>query len=71
MFDSVILKCPSCGEGTLEWQSKSGPCMLKVYTLENVPPHVAGELDGDEAYCDNPVCDFVGTLRVQSLVRVE
>ena len=39
MFDSVIVPCPSCGTEA-EFQSKSGPCLLDTYTLDEVPADV-------------------------------
>ena len=39
MFDSVMVKCPICGQEN-EFQSKSGECFLEVYTLENCPDDV-------------------------------
>ena len=39
MYDSVIVKCPKC-EAEHEFQSKSGECLLDVYTLENCPDDV-------------------------------
>lgn len=46
MFDSVYVKCPNCKEKTA-CQSKSGPCELNTYELENAPPEVlVGITDG-------------------------
>lgn len=39
MFDSVQVPCPKC-KRIEEFQSKSGDCILEVYTLENVPANV-------------------------------
>ena len=39
MYDSVMVKCPKCGKEN-EFQSKSGECLLDVYTLENCPNDV-------------------------------
>ncbi len=39
MYDSVMVNCPKCGEEH-EFQSKSGECLLDVYTLENCPDDV-------------------------------
>ena len=39
MYDSVIVRCPKCGKEN-EFQSKSGECLLDVYTLENCPDDV-------------------------------
>ena len=39
MYDSVMVICPECGTGN-EFQSKSGECLLDVYTLEDCPDDV-------------------------------
>lgn len=39
MYDSVMVNCPKCGQEN-EFQSKSGECLLYVYTLENCPKDV-------------------------------
>ncbi len=39
MFDSVMVKCPNCGKEN-EFQSKSGDCLLELYTLEDCPDNV-------------------------------
>lgn len=51
MFDTVKLRCPYCGE-TTEEQTKSGPCMLKTYTLNNAPISVMGGILG-EVKCEH------------------
>jgi hypothetical protein len=40
MFDSIKFCCPNCGDVIIA-QSKSGECMLNVYTNNNVPYDVA------------------------------
>lgn len=48
MFDSIYVDCPSCGEKeTIELQSKSGPCTLERYTLENAPSEVLSGVHTD------------------------
>lgn len=39
VFDSIFVDCPRCGL-ELEFQSKSGDCMLGKYTLWSAPPEV-------------------------------
>jgi len=39
MFDRVMVPCPKCGTRE-DFQSKSGPCELKEYTLEDCPLNV-------------------------------
>jgi hypothetical protein len=52
MFDSVIVHCTSrdC-DGTIEFQSKAGECVLQNYTPHAVPMPIAGDLDGDTQSC--------------------
>ena len=44
MYDSVMVKCPECSKEN-EFQSKSGECLLHVYTLENCPDDVLGNVN--------------------------
>ena len=50
MFDSVIARCPKCG-GEVEFQSKAGPCELKRYRADDVPPANAESIAGDVSTC--------------------
>jgi len=44
LFDSVMVPCPNCGtEG--EFQSKSGPCMMDTYTLQDAPKEVLDDVN--------------------------
>ena len=52
MFDSLIVQCPGCGKD-VEFQSKAGDCLLKVYNLSSVPLAIAHDLDGEEDVCLN------------------
>jgi len=53
MFDSVYIRCPDCGTA-VEFQSKSGDCILGQYTLDNVPSDVLAGLHKDKEIC--PEC---------------
>jgi RNase P subunit RPR2 len=44
MYDSVMVSCPKCGKEH-EFQSKSGDCLLEVYTLENCPDDVMANVN--------------------------
>jgi hypothetical protein len=44
MYDSVIINCPKCNT-ELEFQSKSGECLLQYYTLENCPEDVFANIN--------------------------
>jgi len=57
MFDSLIIKCPVC-KSDLEFQSKSGPCMLYTFTRKDLTPDVAiGIMDDivECQYCENHI----------------
>lgn len=49
MFDSLYVRC-QCGKD-IEFQTKAGPRELKAYRLEDVPPSVAGDLNGQIEEC--------------------
>ena len=49
MFDSVIIIC-DCGE-EVEFQSKAGDCLLETFRIDDVPPAIAVDLDGQEGHC--------------------
>ena len=44
MYDCVLVKCPVCGS-IIDFQSKSGDCFLKEYTLENCPDDVMRDVN--------------------------
>lgn len=44
MYDSVMVNCPQCGKEH-EFQSKSGECLLDVYTLKNCPDDVIANVN--------------------------
>lgn len=50
MFDSVFVRCPKCG-GDVEFQSKAGPCELRRYSADSVPPEIAESITGDVSSC--------------------
>lgn len=50
VFDSVIARCPDCG-GPIEYQSKAGDCLLREYSLWDVPAEIAADIDGDIGRC--------------------
>lgn len=51
MFDSFHADCPNCGH-SLEFQSKSGACMLANYDKSNLPPvDTAVDLNGEVVRC--------------------
>ncbi len=72
MFDSLFMDCPACGaERALEFQSKSGPCQLEEYTIENVPAEVLMGLHRDiEGKCPNCGKSFLPRAREQKVVTL-
>ena len=50
MYDSFDIKCPKCGRD-LEFQSKSGECMLSRYTPDDLPVGIAVGINGDIVEC--------------------
>lgn len=56
-FDSVIVNCPKCGE-EIEFQTKSGMCQLKRYSIDHVPVEIARGLHGnvETCICGEKVC---------------
>ncbi len=51
MFDTVLIKCPSCGYVN-EVQDKMGPQEMKVFTESNAPLQVLVSLSEKELFCD-------------------
>ena len=43
-FDSVMVKCPSCGVEA-EFQSKGGKCMMSTYRLHDAPIDVLSDVN--------------------------
>ena len=52
MFDTVLIRCPSCG-AHIEEQSKAGECCLYVYAAEDVPTDIADDIIGTTIECEN------------------
>jgi len=59
MFDSVRTKCPKCPDGILEWQSKSGDCILKEFSVHQVPMNIAFDINGETTICNECRTVFV------------
>jgi hypothetical protein len=55
MYDSVIVNCIDCGN-QIEFQSKSGECILETFTLDTCPVKV---LMGINRHSPNE-CDICG-----------
>jgi len=67
MFDRVWLYCLKCG-GPLEAQSKAGDRTLADYNVTDVPPCVAGDIDGDDLHCEQ--CGEQWTVQTQVIVQL-
>lgn len=52
LYDTVIVNCPNCNE-ECEFQTKSGDCLLEVFTLENCPEGVLQNINRHSPY----ICD--------------
>lgn len=57
MFDTVLVKCPSCGTRN-EFQTKSGECCLLVHNLEDCPDDMLGDVNRHAPVA----CDECGTI---------
>jgi hypothetical protein len=66
-FDSVRVRCPSCGE-KVEFQSKAGNCWLAEFTLETAPKRIKFDLVDKSVVCR---CGAVVTIRGETFLRVE
>jgi len=44
MYDTVMVRCPACATPS-EFQTKSGPCMLDTFTLEEAPDDVLEDVN--------------------------
>jgi len=67
MYDSVYVDCPNCGI-ELEFQSKTGECLLREYEISEVPTKIALELDGETITCYN--CNKTSKLKIKKKVKV-
>jgi len=58
-YDSVMAPCPKCGK-EMEFQSKSGPCELKTFSLKDAPEDVLYNVNRHSpAECDCGCLFFV------------
>lgn len=52
MFDTVYVNCPECGKEH-EFQSKSGECLLRNYSLQDAPDDVMANVNRHSpCYCE-------------------
>ena len=69
MFDSLIINCPVCKK-QLEFQSKSGPCILDVCSRENLTPDIAIGLLYDVVECQFCKNNFELKMNIPEKVKV-
>lgn len=69
MFDSIFVDCPGCGaKEVLEYQSKSGDCILGHYTLQTVPSDVLTGHHGYAAKCHHCQASFNLVVKARKMV---
>jgi uncharacterized Zn finger protein len=56
MFDTISVDCPKCS-AKLHVQTKTGPCVLNTYSLDEIPVDMAEYLDGTIDNCGH--CGYV------------
>lgn len=61
MYDRVMVPCPKCGS-KVEFQSKTGPCLLQEFELDKVPAEI---LEGINA------CSPISCRKCGSFLRIE
>ena len=66
MYDCIYVECPDCGR-EIEFQSKAGECSCTSYTIHDVPPEIAGDINGKYAQCN---CGKSVQLKVLTIVTV-
>lgn len=52
MFDEVVATCPECCSAVV-FQSKAGPCTMKQFDADAVPPTIAEDIEGDVVCCED------------------
>jgi hypothetical protein len=68
MFDMVEVYCPGCNELVEEYQTKSGPCRLKMYRTgrSKIPLSLVEELqEREDFFCVNCCENFYFTSILQ------
>ena len=66
-FDNLIVTCPKCGE-KVEFQCKNGKREMDNYDVSNVPPEIAGDLNGEKEQCCK--CGVIITIQTQCFVTI-
>lgn len=66
MFDTVHVRCPRCGRENSQ-QTKSGPCLLNDYRLEDAPQEVLGGIARETFACED--CSIAYRVRLIAVVE--
>jgi hypothetical protein len=61
-FDSVIVTCPKCKKGQLEFQSKAKECIMQIHNITEVPLVIAEDINGEWSICDK--CDTKFSIHI-------
>lgn len=64
-YDTVMAPCPQCGTKA-EFQSKAGACELDTFEMNDAPPKILLDIEGDRATCEK--CGIVFGLIVSVAV---
>lgn len=64
MFDSLYVRCREC-KRDVEFQSKAGDCVLRCYSMMDVPADIAGDLIGQQT-----TCECGNTIRLRGTVML-
>ena len=67
MFDSVFVACRNkdC-DNVIEFQSKMGDCILKSYSIDDVPIAIAKDISGERMCCEK--CQYENEIRITGYV---
>lgn len=67
-FDTLVVTCPRC-PNKIKFQSKAGLCSLDTYDINDCPPVILDDLNGEYQKCN--YCGHYVTIRVQTIAKVE
>lgn len=69
-YDTIIVKCPHCGEDYYGAQSKSGACVLRSYELADAPDNVMEDANRHAPFVC-PKCRRVFEIDIEKRVAVK
>lgn len=67
MYDVISVPCPNCGK-PYEAQSKSGPCFLGYYTLEEAPANVLEDVNRHSPFQCECGCMFEVDFKIETKI---